>query len=45
MSIKELEFSKKYIKENLKKGFIKPSEALFVLPILIVKKLGPGVGL
>jgi hypothetical protein len=38
MSAKELEVVKKYLVNNLDKGFIKPSQALFAAPILFVKK-------
>ena len=38
MSAEELEVVKKYLVENLNKGFIKPSQALFAAPVLFVKK-------
>jgi hypothetical protein len=38
MSAKELKVVKKYLVNNLDKGFIKPSQALFTAPILFVKK-------
>jgi transposase InsO family protein len=38
MSLPELEAVKKYIEDNLSKGFIEPSQAPFAAPILFVKK-------
>jgi len=38
MLAKELEVVKKYLTKNLDKGFINPSQAPFVAPILFVKK-------
>ena len=38
MSVKELKVVKKYLVNNLDKGFIKPSQALFTAPVLFVKK-------
>jgi hypothetical protein len=38
MSAEELEVVKKYLVENLDKGFIEPSQAPFAAPILFVKK-------
>ena len=38
MSAEELEVVNKYLVENLNKGFIKPSQALFAAPVLFVKK-------
>jgi Reverse transcriptase (RNA-dependent DNA polymerase) len=38
MSAEELKVVKKYLTKNLDKGFIKPSQAPFVAPILFVKK-------
>ena len=38
MSAEELEVVKKYLVENLNKGFIKLSQALFAAPVLFVKK-------
>jgi hypothetical protein len=38
MSAEELEVVKKYLVENLDKGFIKPSQALFAASVLFVKK-------
>ena len=39
MSSKELEVVKKYLVENLDKGFIESSQALFVALVLFTKKL------
>ncbi len=39
MSSEELEVIKKYLVENLDKGFIKSSQALFTAPVLFTKKL------
>ena len=38
MSAKELKVVKKYLVNNLDKGFIEPSQALFAAPVLFVKK-------
>jgi len=38
MSGEELEVVKKYLVENLDKGFIEPSQAPFAAPVLFVKK-------
>jgi transposase InsO family protein len=38
MSAEELEVVKKYLVENLDKGFIEPSQAPFAAPVLFVKK-------
>lgn len=38
MSTEELEVVKKYLVENLDKGFIEPSQAPFAAPVLFVKK-------
>ncbi len=38
MSSKELEVVKKYLVENLDKGFIESSQALFTAPVLFTKK-------
>ncbi len=38
ISSKELEVVKKYLVENLDKGFIKSSQALFTAPVLFTKK-------
>ena len=38
MSAKELEVVKKYLVNNLDKGFIMPSQALYTAPVLFVKK-------
>lgn len=42
-SIEELLATKKYIEENLHKGFIVPSQAPFASPILFVKKANGGL--
>ena len=39
MLSKELEVVKKYLVKNLDKGFIKSSQALFVVLVLFTKKL------
>jgi hypothetical protein len=36
----ELDLVKKYIKDNLSKGFIKASKAPFASPVLFIRKLG-----
>jgi hypothetical protein len=38
MSAEELEVVKKYLVDNLDKGFIEPSQALFTALVLFVKK-------
>ena len=38
MTTEELEEVKRYLTDNLSKGFIEPSQAPFVSPILFVKK-------
>jgi transposase InsO family protein len=38
MSVEELQAVKKYLLENLDKGFIEPSQAPFASPVLFVKK-------
>ena len=38
MSAKELKVVKKYLVDNLDKGFIEPSQALFAALVLFVKK-------
>ena len=38
MSARELEFLKKYIDENLEKGFIQPSQSPAASPMLLVPK-------
>lgn len=43
MSREELEVLKKYIKENLEKGFIRPSTSPASSPVLFVKKPGGGL--
>jgi hypothetical protein len=43
ISVEHLEVAKVYIYENVKKGFIVPSLALFISLILIAKKLGRGL--
>ena len=42
-SLKELLAIKKYLIENLYKGFIVPTEALFASPVLMAKKPGGGL--
>jgi hypothetical protein len=42
-SIEELEVLKKYLLENLDKGFIEPSQAPFSSPVLFVKKPNGGL--
>jgi hypothetical protein len=37
MTLDELEAMKKYLDENLAKGFIVPSNAVFAAPVLFVK--------
>ena len=43
MSKPQLEFVKKFLEENLKKGFIKASRAPCSSPILLAKKPGGGI--
>ena len=43
MSIPQLEFVKKFLKEHLKKGFIKASSAPCSSPILLAEKPGGGI--
>jgi hypothetical protein len=43
MSREELNLVKKYIEDNLSKGFIKASKAPFASPILFVRKPGGGL--
>lgn len=43
MSLEELEITKKYLEENLDKGFIEPSQAPFAAPVLFVKKPAGGL--
>jgi hypothetical protein len=43
MSREELDLMKKYIENNLSKGFIKASKAPFASPVLFVYKLGGGL--
>jgi transposase InsO family protein len=43
MSVEELDAAKKYIVENLHKGFIEPSSAPYNSPILMVRKPGGGL--
>nr|QSG30228.1 putative reverse transcriptase [Monilinia vaccinii-corymbosi] len=38
MSLEQLEVVKEYLKDNLAKGFIEPSQALYAAPVLFVKK-------
>jgi hypothetical protein len=38
MTTAELEATKKYLLENLDKGFIAPSQSLFAAPVLFVRK-------
>ena len=40
---KELEAMKKYLLENLYKGFICPSQALYTAPVLFVQKPNRGL--
>jgi hypothetical protein len=39
MLAKELKVVKKYLVKNLDKGFIKPSQVLFIALVLFIKKL------
>ena len=41
--LEELKAAKKYILENLQKGFIVPSSSLYASPILMAKKPGRGL--
>lgn len=43
MSLEELEVARKYITENLKEGFIEPSNAPWAAPVLMAKKAGGGL--
>ena len=43
MSVPQLEFVKKFLEENLKKGFIEASSAPCSSPILLAKKPGAGI--
>ncbi|OQE34336.1 hypothetical protein PENCOP_c021G03699 [Penicillium coprophilum] len=43
LSFEELKAAKSYILENLEKGFIMPSSALYASPILMVKKANGGL--
>lgn len=43
MSVQELEVVKKYLEDNLSKGFIEPSQSPFAAPILFVKKADGGL--
>ncbi len=43
MNLIKLNIIKRYIKENLKKRFIKLSNALFAFLILLVRKLNRGL--
>lgn len=43
MSEEELRFAKDYIMQNLAKGFIVPSTALYASPILMAVKPGGGL--
>lgn len=43
LSTQELEVVKKYLEENLAKGFIRPSSSSAAAPILIVRKPGGGL--
>jgi len=43
MTLEELQAMKKYLDENLEKGFITPSEAPFASPVLFVQKPGGGL--
>ncbi len=39
MLVEELKVVKKYLVKNLNKGFIKPSQVLFITLVLFIKKL------
>ena len=43
MIAKELEIVKQYLVDNLAKGFIEPSQALFIAPVLFVAKPNRGL--
>jgi transposase InsO family protein len=43
MSLEELEATKRYLLDNLGKGFIEPSQAPFAAPVLFVKKPNGGL--
>lgn len=43
MSVEHLVAAKKYIHDNLQKGFIVPSSAPYASPILLAKKPGGGL--
>lgn len=43
LSLEELKAAKKYILDNLEKGFIVPSSALYVSPILMARKPNRGL--
>jgi hypothetical protein len=43
MTTEELEIVKKYLTDNLAKGFIEPSQAPFATPVLFAKKPGGGL--
>jgi hypothetical protein len=43
ITTEELETIKEYLINNLYKGFIKPSQAPFVAPVLFVKKPNRGL--
>ena len=43
MSVEELEAAKKYITNNLRKGFIIPTNSPFASPILIAQKVDGGL--
>jgi hypothetical protein len=45
MSLKELETLKQYLMDNLKKGFIEPSQSPFAAPVLFIKKPTGGLRL
>ena len=43
MSLNELKVLRKYLNENLEKGFIRPSSLLVVYPVIFIRKLGGGL--
>jgi hypothetical protein len=43
LSREEMRALKAYIDEELKKGFIRPSNLLYAAPVLVVKKPGGGL--
>jgi hypothetical protein len=43
MTAKELEIIKQYLVDNLVKGFIEPSQAPFVAPVLFIAKPNGGL--